>query len=295
MGLYYTAKLNISGNLFSNNLQEIKLKAIPETLMKFSDQQFGEKMVVKESTQKTANSVRYNRWILTDMEKIDEGIIEGNLTKIFPREEIVLEGVRTKTTVEDQIRTAHFFYVIRDELLAFQSTTDINYQVFPRKFEILMKKADTDLQIGDVRIELLTRIDEFKQKLFSQPVRRVLLKFVTPNDPKTTDSIADILLGSRAKKADFKMENFTDDEGLQAKDSDGQPVKLFSDFFLLLERGYGSLKAWVGNRNRPEVIESEKFPVKANIRRSTNKTKTIADIESEVKKIEKLKSSKKDE
>jgi hypothetical protein len=295
MGLYYTAKLNISGNLFSNNLQEIKLKAIPETLMKFSDQQFGEKMVVKEGPQKTASSVRYNRWILTDMEKIDEGIIEGNLTKIFPRDEVVLKGVRTKTTIEDKVRTAHFFYVIRDELLIFQSTTDINYQVFPRKFEILIKKADTGLQIGDVRIELLTRIDEFKKELFSQPVRRVLLKFVTPNDPKTTNSIADTLLGSHAKKATFKMENFTDDEGLQAKDSDGQPVKLFSDFLFLLEHGYGSLKAWVGNKNRPKVIESEKFPVRVNIRRFASKTKTTANIESEVKKIEKLKSSKKDE
>lgn len=287
MNKYYVAKLNVSENIFSDNLQDIKLNKIPSLLLRFIGDGSNSPAFFKEKVGRGQQPVDYIWWTITDVSRIDEEVIQGNLTKVFQKPELEIEGTRTRKEFVRQVRTAHFYYLVSSEKVFFQSTTDISFHIFCKKFEQVLLEGDKNFEVGTVVVELLTQVLAFQDKIMNQPVFRVHLRFTAPNDPKTSGSIADILLNSGAKKGDFKAENFDDDKGLLKKNDNGKISPLFADFLELLSKGYGSLIAWVGDRKKPTKIQSSNFPVRMEINSRSSNEEIASQLKKGAKSIEK--------
>ena len=115
--------------------------------------------------------------------------------------------------------------------------------------------------IGDVEVKLLSDQSHLINELMNKPVRKIVLNYRVPNDPKTLNGISDILLDVHAKTGTVKAEN---PDALKSIEN-GKLSRVFSDITTIVGKGYGTWQAKVGSKKHPKILSSENSPVTKNI------------------------------
>ena len=97
---YYIAKLNINGNIFTdnNNFNKIKTELIPNRILSF-----------KDGYSITQKHVKYT---FADVEKLSKDIISGKVVKLFDRELENVNKGKTLKKLEQDGKECKFFYSI---------------------------------------------------------------------------------------------------------------------------------------------------------------------------------------
>ncbi|MHC9536895.1 hypothetical protein ACVQ8P_03735 [Dellaglioa sp. BT-FLS60] len=271
---FYGSKININGNIFNQNVKEIKMSLIPEKIKQYDNKNKENRFIKQKSNQNS--KIQNIEWTLANIVQISDDILSGDIVKKFQRSIEQLVGARTQKTFRDEAEKVHFFYFIETEILLCQTKTDISYEEAFEHFKMLLDHNDE--QIGYLNIQLLTRVDEFETELFSDTIQKIKLNYVVPNDPDTLNSISDILLDNNASTGKFEIEN--KEKGIKSYEQDGSKSKLVLNLLEIMKKGFGSIEARIGNRRHSKSIKSKEFPVSARIEESDLK---------DIKAIEKLK------
>ena len=247
MASYYLAKLNINEKILAEKKEfaEIKTELIPNFLC--GEEPFTKEMKLYYSKRSNSpkDKIKSIGWKFTDVVRENDDIIKGNLVKIKTKQSLDL-GPKphdvTHVVYKDDIAAVNFFYNINSEVFAFKSSTEIPYRDTPSIIEAIFKTNDSDGHIGEIKVMLKTRTEEITQKLTSGVIKQFEMDFIIPNDKKTTDSIADLLLDNNVKSATLKGKN---DSGILSKDSDGRLRGLIKEIVDLMEKGYANASFWI--------------------------------------------------
>lgn len=273
MAKYYLAKLNITENIFTDDIGKIKLDRIPKRILSFKQSTMfysvGHKISGEGKT----------KWTFSDVDQMDDDIISGNIAKQESIDRIEIKNGKSIVSTENNAKLVKFFYLVKEELLLVQSNADINSADSVIIFRQLLLLNDQLHLIGDVDIKLLTDQSHLINELMSKPVRQIVLNYRVPNDPKTINRVSDILLDAHAKTGALKMEN---PDGLESKEN-GKLSKVFSDITTIVSKGYGTWKAKVGNKKNSKIIRSDSSPVTKNI--SDDALKSGMDVKAAVEEM----------
>lgn len=273
MAKYYLAKLNITENIFTDDIEKIKLDRIPKRILSFKQSTMfysvGHKISGEGKT----------KWTFSDVDQMDDDIISGNIAKQESIDRIEIKDGKSIVSTENNAKLVKFFYLVKEELLLVQSNADINSADSVIIFRQLLLLNDQLHLIGDVDVKLLTDQSHLINELMSKPVRQIVLNYRVPNDPKTINRVSDILLDAHAKTGALKMEN---PDGLESKEN-GKLSKVFSDITTIVSKGYGTWKAKVGNKKNSKIISSDSSPVTKNI--SDDALKSGMDVKAAVEEM----------
>ncbi|MBS1004949.1 hypothetical protein JK163_01260 [Levilactobacillus brevis] len=255
MARYYLAKLNIIENIFTEDMQRIKMELIPQRVLSFKNDTLFYTVGHKIDGESRA------KWTFSDVEQMSSNIISGNIAK---QEEVtrfeIREGKSVKSVANDA-KLVKFFYLIGEELLLIQSNSGINYADSIIIFRQLLLLNDDLHLIGDIKINVLSNQSKAIEELISKPVRKITLKYHVPNDPKTLNTISDILLDAHAQKGKFEIQN---PDGLKATEH-GKLSRVFSNIISITKKGYGEWSAKVGSKKHPKTLSSEEYPITKNV------------------------------
>lgn len=247
MTRFYLAKLNINEKILveKEEFNNIKLKLIPDFLCGKTPFTKEMKLYLSKTNNSPTAPVKSIGWKFTDVESIGDGLIKGNLVKVTTKQALDL-GPKphnvTRVIYKNDITAVKFFYNISSEIFAFKSSTEIPYDETPSIIEKIFKTNDSGSHIGEIRVLLKTRTEEITKKLTSGIIRQFEMDFIIPNDKKTTDSIADLLLDNGLKNAKLKAGN---DDGIPAKDSSGNLKGLIKEIVDLMQKGYANATFWI--------------------------------------------------
>lgn len=219
------------------------------------------------------------KWTFSDVDQMDDDIISGNIAKQESIDRIEIKDGKSIVSTENNAKLVKFFYLVKEELLLVQSNADINSADSVIIFRQLLLLNDQLHLIGDVDVKLLTDQSHLINELMSKPVRKIVLNYRVPNDPKTINRVSDILLDAHAKTGALKMEN---PDGLESKEN-GKLSKVFSDITTIVSKGYGTWKAKVGNKKNSKIISSDSSPVTKNI--SDDALKSGMDVKAAVEEM----------
>lgn len=275
MASYYLAKLNINEKILAEQeeFEEIKTKLIPNFLC--GKEPFTKEMKLYLSKKNNSPKAKLKSigWKFTDVVCGNDDIIKGNLVKVITKQALDL-GPKphdvTRVVYKEDIVAVNFFYNIESEIFAFKSSTEIPYKSTPSVIENIFKINDLDSRIGEIKVMLKTQNKEITQKLTSGVIKRFELDFIIPNDKKTTDSIADLLLDNGVKSARLKGQN---DSGILAKDSNGNLRGLIKEIVGLMEKGYADASFWISkdiDTKRTVKVTSKTMAQKVNVTAKDN-------------------------
>lgn len=273
MAKYYLAKLNITENIFTEDMEKIKLDRIPKRILSFKQSTMfysvGHKISGEGKT----------KWTFSDVDQLSAGIISGNIAKQEAVDRIEIKDGRSIMSTENNAKLVKFFYLIKEELLLVQSNSDINSADSVIIFRQLLLLNDQLHLIGDIDVKLLSDQSHLINELMNKPVRRIVLNYRVPNDPRTLNGISDILLDVHAKTGTVKVEN---SDGLKSKEN-GKLSKVFSDITTIVSKGYGTWQAKVGSKKHLKTVSSESSPVTKNI--PDDSLKNEREVESAVEEM----------
>lgn len=232
---YLAAKVNIHGNIFSRNVDELIDIHIPNAILSYPEIYF-----------------RKWSWGFTNLQKIqvnNEEIIKGNLTKytVNPKE-TVKDGNKVKviTSPLTIARTAFFVYHIKKEIVVFENTSEITPENFTKMFAKLISKHEC---IGEIIVNFIP-----EEKVIENELKKIetltYLKFsiIHPNRSREDfDLYQKVIEENKSKKVELTMRN---SEGLNImkeidneEEGKGQFNDVVQDGIKLINKGYGDVKA----------------------------------------------------
>jgi len=265
---FYGSKLNINANIFNQDLNNIKKNLIPERIKSFSKYDGKSRLYrLGKSDDKLLNPVR---WTLANVTEIEDNVLSGDVVKVSKTTFDILQGVKTEPEEVDRALKIHFYYFVDDEVVIMQSNQYIHYDI---GLSVLKTILSRDVNIGELDFEVYMRYTQFERELFEDTIRKITLNYVTPNDPRTLNSISDILLNNNAPKGKFELENekdgirkYKDEEDENKGKEKKEPTDLLSDFLVIVRSGFVSIKARVGARNHTRTISSKEYAASAKIK-----------------------------
>lgn len=222
---FYAAKINIHGNIFSDNVDTLIKIHIPHAIM--------------ESEPVQVNSFT---WSFTDREIVNvDGtmFIVGNVTKSKIINQTYRIGTKTTQmpTEHELAMTAFFVYQPEAEIIIHESKSGISPEAFRTLFESLLSR---DIHIGEVKVLSIT--DPFvlrdELNLFDR-ITSISFNIIHPNPGKKEfDIYQKIIHENRVRELDIKMRNR---DGLAVHTSDGAINQTIDSGIQLIETGYGDL------------------------------------------------------
>lgn len=253
---FFAAKINIHGNIFSPDLQELIDIHIPR--------------VIKDS--KPIKSGNWN-WSFTDIEEIpiedSKTVIIGNVTKSKQATQKVRQGSRTvKKKSDDEIaHTAFFVYDPSNEILAHETTGYINTPEFIRLFTRLLSE---DSLVGEVKIIPIPEPQTIRKEFLTMDkITSVKFHIIHPNPGEDEFNLYQKLIDeTNSKEVDINLENKdglniqkvelnNGNDGIEFKDTIEHGIKL-------IEAGYGDVEikgadeVVVENKNKKKVVQKKK-------------------------------------
>lgn len=244
LNTYYVAKLNINGNIFTNskNLQEIKGVLIPNRIKQFKIQKNDNRFY----------TYRNHIYTLANISELSENILEGDIIKEIKTTIQELRGSKTeKRNVDDSI-SIHFFYIISEELIFIEKNQyyrDSILEIFGNLISL------NNIDIGDIKINLLNRISNIKNFIQKNDIRRITFKYIMPNDPKTDTGVAKILSELNANNA---TQTFSNSEGLSLTDDNNKMKEYTKEILEFAKKGYGTVIAKDSSGNTIKSVETPK-------------------------------------
>ncbi|MFD0825808.1 hypothetical protein ACT8ZR_09030 [Neobacillus sp. M.A.Huq-85] len=273
---FYIAKINIHGNIFSQNLEELISNHIPRVLLNPKDSKFN-----------TWN------WSFTDVEEkfIDnKKVITGNVTKSKLKKQKYRVGSKTIEEIpENEIaETAFFVYDPSSELLVHESNASISAVEFRNFFTILLSR---DPYIGKVIIKPIPVPYKIKQELKSyDKVTRISFHLIHPNPGKKEFNIFNqIIHDTKLKELDITLQN---QDGINIYENDETTEDfngVIEDGIKLVEKGYGEVdlsgyneQTVIGKRKDRKIKKKRRFLSKNSVEvlktNETNKNDLIHKI-----------------
>lgn len=274
---FYYAKINIHGNIFSPDLDNLIEIQIPR--------------VIKDVSTIKLNS--YN-WSFTDLkEETIQGrnLIHGNVTKSKYANQKVKEGKSTyqKRSENELAETAFFIYDLKNEILVFETNSRITIQSFIDLFTRLLSQ---DTIIGKVIINPIPIEYKIISELLSyDKVTQISFNLIHPNPGKKAfNAYNNLIYGADLKELDIKMTNY--DEGIKLSDDDSTEISnpIITDGIDLVEQGYGEIDIHGENytytmtkrnkrkRNVQKRFFSSKKSIKKLTTQETDNRKIITDV-----------------
>lgn len=281
---FYFAKINIHGNIFSPDLEDLIAIHIPR--------------VIKEVN--TIKLSSYN-WSFTDLKEINilnSLIIHGNVTKSKHAKQKIKDGKKTyeKRSDDELAETAYFVYDLNNEILVFETNSKITIDAFITFFTRLLSQ---DTIIGEVIIKPIPiQYEIIKQLLSFDKVTQISFELIHPNPGKKEfNSYNELIHGANLKKLDITMSNT--EEGIKLSDQNNNDVTnpIITDGIDLVERGYGEIDiigenytSTLSRKNKKKTqTKKRKFSSKKSIKKLSTyeleNDKVLVDI---VKSIQKL-------
>lgn len=224
---FYASKVNIHGNIFSQNLDELISIHIPR--------------VILESTSIKINS--WN-WTFTDVEKVsvrNKQLIIGNLTKSKFAKQKVRVGKKTteKVTEHELAKPAFFAYDISQEILIHERKSDIKINTFINVFKKLLS---IDPYVGDVIINPIPIPYEIRKEILSiENVTKLKFDLIHPNPGKEEYNLySEIINDHKLKRLNMAMES---EEGIEVLDDETtrELKSTIDNGVQLAESGYGDV------------------------------------------------------
>lgn len=249
---FFIAKVNIHGNIFSQDLHELITIHIPRVLLE----------------QKTIKINTWN-WSFTDVvEEIidDKKIIHGNVTKSKHKKQKYRIGTRTVEEIpqNELAETAFFVYDPHSELLVHESNASISAIEFRNFFTILLSR---DYKVGEVVINPIPVPYKIREELKSfDKVTRIAFHLIHPNPGKPEYNLFNkIIKDVKLKELDIEMEN---KDGIQVyNDASGEQLnEVIVDGVKLVESGYGDVdfsgyneQTILGKRKNRKIKKNKRF------------------------------------
>lgn len=269
---YYVAKLNINGNIFTDekNFNKIKTELIPNRILSF-----------KNGNSKNYITQKKKKYTFADIEKLDEDIIFGKIVKLFNRElENVNEGKTLKKWEQDG-KECKFFYSIENELFLLQKC-DL-YKGGNALLDIIANLIETDYNIGELKIKLLKTSQDIRKILIRDKIKEIQFNYIHPNDQTTLDQFSQAMNSIEASTGNMTMKAAKEKE-LVLADKYGNAKPITQDMLKYINNGYGDIIAVKTdgsklNSNDPEYALQETLPNKnrtplSKIKQIFNKIKT---------------------
>lgn len=228
----------------------------------------GNEILLFKKDSKATAPIKSVGWKFTDVFKLDDDIIQGNIVKVTTKQSLIFSDNHadaTKVEYKDDLTAVKFLYSISKEIFAYKSSTEIPYQDTPQKIEKIFKINDTANYIGDIKVMLKTQTNNITTKLTSGIVKKFEMDFIIPNDKKTTDSIADLLTSNGIKTASLKGENA---DGIDSIDDAGKLKGIVKEIVELMNKGYAKATFWMSadkNTKKQTKITSKTMAQKKNI------------------------------
>lgn len=214
---YKLAKVNIIENIFTDdeNIDKIILEEIPNQIFSYTDfnKYYEEKITIH-------NEKSVIQWSFTDLKRINENCIKGNLAKIFPLKVTTEVDKKTSSKEFDDIYetlTVSFYYFINEEIIAYRNHNNISSKKFKTIFKELLKLGDSSVLIGEVDIITVSNSESLKQVLFSKTsqIKSIQLTILRPNRPKNTaEEIDKLMKEMKSNVTSLKFES--EDDSLNA-------------------------------------------------------------------------------
>lgn len=229
---FYAAKINIHGNIFSQNLDDLIFNHIPRVLL--------------DST--TVRIHSWN-WTFTDVEKINHNgqlLITGNLTRSKLVNQKIRKGKKTtKVKSEEELaQTSFFVYDVKNEILIHEKTGSIDIDDFRNVFTNVLGR---DEYVGEVKINPIPEPYQIRKEILSMEKLTSLKLFLIHPNPgeKEYNLYQKIIDQNSLKELDINMENKDGFEitKKELKNNGGDELtSTVEDGIKLIESGYGNIK-----------------------------------------------------
>jgi len=267
---FYAAKINIHGNIFSQNLQELIHIYIPNTIL--------ESVPIKVNT--------WN-WTFTDVKEVisnDRKIIVGNVTKSkYQNQTVRINTVTKRVKSEHELAYRAFFvYDPIGEILAHESTSSISANEFIYMFKNLLSRNPL---IGEVKIVPVPEPFMIRKEILSiEKLTQVNFHLIHPNPGKQEFNLYQRMIKeNRLKELDIKMTN-KDGLDLSSKETitnvhENKPTftNAIEDGIALVEAGYGQVEV----RGYDEVkIQGKKKELTRKQRRAFSSKRSVRTLKS---------------
>ncbi|MBN8434690.1 hypothetical protein JF536_11345 [Priestia flexa] len=225
---FHIAKINISQNIFSQNLNDLISIHIPRVIM-------------------NPETLRINswNWSFTDVEQTKINNIElitGNVTKSKKMKQKIKDGshTREKQLDHETAMTSFFIYEPQSELLVYEVTGSITSDQFIQLFTKLLSR---DVYVGAVVIKPLTKPFHIKEAIYTfDKVTQIEFNLIHPNPFKEEFNLyQDIIDANNLKHLNIEMENR---DGIKIQDDDAKSnfTPTIENGIALVEKGYGDIQ-----------------------------------------------------
>lgn len=247
---YYFAKLNVNGNIFSQDVDEIISKLIPEAIQ----------------NDEIEITYRQNRYSFTDTKEVnfeDRIFIHGNLTKAKKIKALVKDGNITKEKEFDEFgaNTAEFFYDVNNEIIVYRTTSEIKDEHFQKFFKELIER---DYRIGELKIFPYTKENSIRDKINSIDVVTDLKFFLIKPNPgkKEFFEFENVIKENNLKELDIIMSN---KEGIRLKKNEKEFTNTIESGIILVESAYGRAEVKGYNRSLVKTTGKKDKPIKRKV------------------------------
>lgn len=262
---FYGSKLNINANIFNQNVEEIKKELIPKRIISFNESSKDESVTIGDSKIK---------WTIANVKCLGKNLISADIVKVFKSSIEQLLGSKTINKEIEEANKVHFYYYVNDEILLMQSSKEINYKLATLVFKKIISQ---DVNIGEVVLEPIIKSLKFKDQLLKSFIRKLKVEYITPNDPKTLDSFADILIDNNANKGVLELEN--QKNGIKKFENNKEPSKIIKEAIELNDLGYGHITAQTGEKRKEhKTIKSDSYPAFSMIDKKEKNNKKSIDL-----------------
>jgi hypothetical protein len=225
---FYAAKVNIHGNIFSPNLEELINEFIPQAILKSAPLKIG-----------TWN------WTFTDVyEKNDDNqrLIIGNVTKSKQADvKVRIDSITEQRKTDFELaHTAFFVYNPEGEILVHESTGAISDFEFRKLFTRLLSR---DPHIGEVKVLPIPEPRVIRQELRSiQKITHLEFHLIHPNPGREEfNQYQEIIKENKLKELEIKMVNKNGFIISESHVSGGLPHSI-ENGIELIEAGYGDVE-----------------------------------------------------
>lgn len=264
---FYAAKVNIHGNIFSPNLNELISIHIPRVIL---------------TPDKIIKKRKWN-WSFTDTERKtvqDRDLIFGNVTKSSFQQQKIKMGSKTvkQKSLHELANTSFFVYDIKNEILIHESTSSIGHAEFRDMFTALLSR---DEYVGEVIIKPIPIPQIIRQEIANiEKITSIHFHIIHPNPGKKQfDIYQDLIDEHNLKELELTMKN---EDGLEIATTTESDTNVESDLKFkdniekgidLVEAGYGDIEVKgfrevivQGKRKKKPVRRNKSFSSKRSLR-----------------------------
>jgi len=254
--VFYFAKINIHGNIFQPNLEELIHTEIPRVIESAKD------IKLKHSTISFTDIIR--------KEVNNRTVIVGHLTNSKKEKLRFKNGANTfvSNTDNEVANSAMFIYDLGSEILSFTTTTKINVQQFIKYFTSLLSQDEV---VGEVVIKLIPEEYDIIEEI--KAIDKItFLKFslIHPNPGKRHYNMYKKMVketSSKEMEISFKDEK----DGLKiGNDEETIGNETVNDGIEMVQSGYGEIEVRGENISYVESGKKRKTKRKVVKRRKFN-------------------------